>query len=194
MSVLFLGQVLVPVLPIKDLGTLLDSHLTFNKNDTCLTSSLLSTLCQISRVRHLFSNPVLLMILNSPVVRKLFSYSTVWAGTFKQSLQKLQLMQNFATHSMTNTKKFDHATPVLRELRWPPVKSQLEVWDVTLFNKIIDGLAPAYLDSKISKRSDAHSYSTKHKDSYNLPFVKLLLLSVAFLSSNKYLELPLLKL
>ena len=85
-SVPFLGQSLVPVSSVKDLGIVLDSHLTFNEHVTCLTSSLLSTLCQISRVRHLFSRPVLSMILNSPVFSKLFYCSTVWAGTFKQNL------------------------------------------------------------------------------------------------------------
>ena len=43
--------------------------------------------------------------------------------TFKQNLPKLQLVQNVAARLVTNTKKFDHVTPVLRELRWPSVKS-----------------------------------------------------------------------
>ena len=133
MSVPFLGQALVPVSSVKGLGIVLDqSHLTFNEHVTCLTSSLLPTLCQISRVRHLFSRTVLSIILNSLVFSKLFYCSTVWAGTFKQNLQKLQLVQNFAARIVTNTNKFDHITPVLRELQWPSVKSQLEVRDVTL--------------------------------------------------------------
>ena len=172
MSVPFLGPALIPVSSVKDSGIVLDSHLTFNEQVTCLTFSLLSTLCQISRVRHLFSRPVLLMILNSLVFSKLYYCSTVWAGTFKQNLQKLQLVQNFAARIVTNTKKFDHVTPVLRELQWPSVKSQLEVRDVTLLNKIINGLAPAYLANKIRKRSDAHSYSTRYKDQLQSPFCK----------------------
>ena len=86
------------------------------------------------------SRPVLSIILNSLVFSKLFYCSTVWAGTFKQNLQKLQLVQNFAARIVTNTDKFDHITPVLRELQWPSVKSQLEVRDVTLLYKIINDL------------------------------------------------------
>ena len=66
----FFGQALVPVSSVKYLGIVLNSHLTFNEHFTCLTSSLLSTLCQISGVTHLFSRPVL--ILNSLVLTKLF--------------------------------------------------------------------------------------------------------------------------
>ena len=51
MSVPFLGQALVSVSFVEDLGIVLDSYLTFNEHVTCLKSSLLSTLYPISRVR-----------------------------------------------------------------------------------------------------------------------------------------------
>ena len=34
---------------------------------------------------------------------------------------KLQLVQNFAARIVTSKKKFDHITPVLKELKWLPV-------------------------------------------------------------------------
>ena len=54
----FLGQTLAPVPSVKDLGIILDSNLTFNEHVNTLTSSLISTLCQIRKVRHLFSKSV----------------------------------------------------------------------------------------------------------------------------------------
>ena len=56
------------------------------------------------------------MILHSLITSKSFSWSAIWAGTLKKNLQKLELVQTFAVHIVTNTKKFDHITPVLREL------------------------------------------------------------------------------
>ena len=55
----FLDQELTPVSSVKDLGITLDSYLNFNDQVDTLTSSLLSMLCQISRVRQLFTKPVL---------------------------------------------------------------------------------------------------------------------------------------
>ena len=78
----FLGQQLISVSSVKDLGIILDSNLTFNEHVNTLTSSLISILCQISRVRHLFSKSVLTTILNCLVFCKLFYCSTVWSGTF----------------------------------------------------------------------------------------------------------------
>ena len=86
----FLGQQLIPVSSVKDLGIILDSNLTFNEHVNTLASSLISILCQISRVRHLFSKSVLTTILNCLVFCKLFYCSTVWSGTFAYNINKLQ--------------------------------------------------------------------------------------------------------
>ena len=40
-------------------------------------------------------------------------------------------VQNFAARVLTDTEKFDHISPVLRELGWPSIKDQLLVRDTT---------------------------------------------------------------
>ena len=142
----FLGQQLISVSSVKDLGIILDLNLTFNEHVDTLTSSLISILCQISRVRHLFSKSVLTTILNCLVFCKLFYCSTVWSGKFAYNINKLQLVQNFAARVLTNTKKFDHISPVLRALHWPSIKNQLLVRDATMLYKIVNSLAPPYLE------------------------------------------------
>ena len=123
-------------------------------------------------MRHLLTTPVLSTILNSLIFSKLFYCSTVWTGTSKQNLQKLQLVQNFAAHVLTDTKKFDHISPVLRELGWPSIKDQLLVRDTTQVYKIVNGLTSLYLSSKLSKQSDAHHYNTRKRDNLNLPLCR----------------------
>ena len=164
----FLGKDLVPVPSAKDLGVILDSGLTFNNHITALTSSLLSTLCQINRVRHLFDKSILLVILNSLVFSKLFYCSTVWSGTTKQNICKLQLIQNFAARVLTGTKKFDHISPILNELGWLPVKVLLLQRDLTMMYKCLNGLTPDYLSSKVVKRSHTHSRFTRQSDDIDL--------------------------
>ena len=82
---------------------------------------------------------------------KLFYCFTVWAGISKQNLQKLQLVQNFAARILTDTKKFHHISPVLREFGWPSTKDQLLVRDTTQVYKIANGLAPLYLSSNCTR-------------------------------------------
>ena len=187
------GQTSGPVASVKDLGITLDSYLNFNDNVYTFTSSLLSMLCQISRVRHRFTKPVLSTILNSLIFSKLFYCSTVWAGTAKQNLQKLQLVQNFAARVLTDTEKFDHISPVLRELGWPSIKDQLLVRDTTQVYKIVSSVAPLYLSSKLSKRPDPHNYvyNTRKRNSLNIPLCRTVTAqrSLFLLSRCKCLEL-----
>ncbi|CAH3179019.1 unnamed protein product, partial [Porites lobata] len=51
--------------------------------------------------------------------------SSVWSNTTLQNINRLQSIQNFASKIVTNSRKFDHVTPLLRELNWLPVKEQL---------------------------------------------------------------------
>ena len=157
---------------VKDLGIILDSNLTFNEQVNTLTLSLIAILCQISRVRHLFSKSVLTTILNCLVFCKLFYCLTVWSGMFAHNINKLQLVQNFAARVLTNTKKFDHISPVLRALRWPSIKKQLLVHDATMLCKIVNGLAPPYLECYLNKRSAIHSYNTRSRDNLVTPFCR----------------------
>ena len=168
-TVPFLGQQLIPVSSAKDLGVILDSSLTFSSHISSLSSSLLSSLCQISRVRHLFSKEALLIMINSLVFSKLFYCSTVWSGTYKQNIHKLQLIQNFAARILTDTRKYDHITPALKALGWLPIEEQLQLRDVIMMYKCVNNLAPAYLSCKLGKRSDSHAYNLRNSDHLNIP-------------------------
>ena len=168
----FLGQHLIPVPSVKDLGIILDSNLTVNEHINTLTLSLISTQWQISRVRHLFSKSVLTTFLICLVFSKLSYCWTVWSGTFTHNINKLQLVQNFAARVLTNTKKFDHISPVLRALCWPSIKNQLLVRDLTMLYKMVNGLAPPYLEVYVNKRSAIHSYNTRSRDNLVVPFCR----------------------
>ena len=78
----------------------------------------------------------------------------------------------FQCCKLTNTRKFDHISPVLNELGWLTIDDLLTLRDVTLIYKSISGLAPTYLYSKLFKRSDIHSYNTRHKEHLSLPLCR----------------------
>ena len=135
-------------------------RLTFNSHIASLAPSLLPTLVQINRVRHLFAKDVLYIILNSVVFSKLFYCSTLWSGTSKENIHKLQLMQNFVGRILSNTKKFYHITPVLHELGRLTIEELVCLLDVPMIFKYLNGLVPNYLSTKFVKRPETHSYCT----------------------------------
>ena len=60
-------------------------------------------------------------------------------------LRRLQSVQNAAARFITGTRKYDHITPVLRNLHWLPVRQRIIFKIVTLMYRCLNGLAPSYL-------------------------------------------------
>ena len=85
----------------------------------------MSALGKISRVKHIFRKDLLVAIINSLVFSKLYYCSSVWSNTSTSNIRKLQGVQNFAARIVSGTRKFDHVSPALKNLRWIPVKSNL---------------------------------------------------------------------
>ena len=99
----------------------------------------MSALGQISRVKHVFRKVILVTIINSLVFSKLCYCSSVWSNTSASNIRKLQGVQHFAARIVSGTRKFDHVTPALKNLRWLPVKSHLYLTDAILAFKSMTG-------------------------------------------------------
>jgi hypothetical protein len=76
---------------------------------------------------------------------KLYYCSTVWSNTSATNIKKLRAVQNFACRILTNTGRYDHVTPALREIRWLPVEEHLKYRETLITYKCMNGIAPPYL-------------------------------------------------
>ena len=57
----------------------------------------------------------LLIIINSLVFSKLYYCSSVWSNTTDRNIQSIQ---NYAARIISGTRKYDHVTPVLKQILW----------------------------------------------------------------------------
>ena len=71
--------------------------------------------------RNLLDTSAMSIVINSLVFSKLFYCSSVWSGTCKGNVNKLQLIQNFAAHILSGKRKYEHITPTLKQLELLPV-------------------------------------------------------------------------
>ena len=172
MSLTFLGNTIKPVSSARDLGVVVDSHLTYDTHISNLASSCVAKLCQINRVKHSFDNKTLSLIVSALVISKLLYCSSVWSNTSLTNVNKLQAVQNFGCKKVTNGRKFDHATPYLRQLNWLPVKDQLLFREYVMAFKCMNNLAPQYLCNKFIRRSEVHDRFTRNRGSIQFPLFK----------------------
>ena len=63
-------------------------------------------------------------------------------------------MQNAAARLLTNTRRRDHITPVLRQLHWLPVQRRVEFKIACLVHQSLASTAPMYLSADIHLASE----------------------------------------
>ena len=68
--------------------------------------------------------------------------------------------------------KFDHVTPIHKELNWLSVPSQLYYRNATMAFKCMTGQAPEYLTSKFIKRAEVSRRSTRNSQLLQIPFFR----------------------
>ena len=167
-----LGKHLVPSRCARDLGVVFDNHLSFSDHTVKTVSSCMSSLTQINRAKHAFDKDLLITIIKGLLFSKMFYCSSVWSNTSATNINKLQAIQNFAVRIVTGSRKFDHITPILKQLRWMPVKDHLFYRDALLTFKCMDSMAPTNLSSRFIKRGTISGRSTRNANELDIPRYK----------------------
>ena len=167
-----LGKDLTPSKSVKDLGVTLDPVLSFDDHILSTVSSCNSTLCQINRAKHGFSKSLLITVINCLEFSKLYYCSSLWSSTSCINKGRLQGVQNFAARVVSNSRKFDHITPFLKDLRWIPVKSHLYYRDALLAFKCMNNCAPDYLSSQFRTRREVSCRETRNDHKLDVPLFK----------------------
>ena len=155
----FMGRDLLPEHTTRDLGVTLDSNLTYDEHVIETVSSCMSRLGQISRTKHAFDKRNLLIIIKTLVFSK-FILLFIYVG---KHIKKLQAVQNFACRIVKNARKYDHVTPILKELKWLPVASQLYHRNATMAFKCLTNCA------KFIKRAEISGCNTRSSQKLNIP-------------------------
>ena len=104
-SISFLGKEITPVSSAKDLGIILDNNLTYDQHIHQLTSSCMTKLCQINRVKNSFDRDTLCTIISALVLSKLFYCSTVWSNTTATNVKKASSCSEFRVQNHHKNKE-----------------------------------------------------------------------------------------
>jgi len=143
-----LSALVKPSSAVLDLGVNIDGQLTIADHVVTLRRSCLFQLRQLRMVRSCLTLEALtltLTLVHAFVSSRLDYCNSLLYGIGDGLLTKLQTVRNVAARVVTGTRKFDHITPVLRQLHWLPVHQQITFKLAMITFKCLHGLAPSYL-------------------------------------------------
>ena len=107
----------------------------------------------IASIRPALTDKAAECLIHAFITSRLDCCNSLLAGLPGTTLGKLQSIQNAAARLLTGTRKYDHITPVLRELNWLPITSRIQYKVTLLVYKTLHGPAPQYLQDLIQYRS-----------------------------------------
>ena len=141
------NQMLTPVKHIRYLGLVIDSELNFQSHITHSVSSCFSTLRRIRSIRHLLTFAAARTLVSSLVLPRVDYCLSVLSGLPYASLNRLQRILHAAARLTFSSNRYEHVTPLLRELDWLPIRGRIERRIGILCFLCLHDLAPAYLTS-----------------------------------------------
>ena len=149
----------VPSGTVKTLGVHIDSSLSMSSQVTALCKSLNFHLYNICRVRKMLTKEARSHAVRSLVLSRLDYSNSMLIYANKVDIDRLQRIQNRAAKFVCKARKYDRATPLLKQLHWLPVEKRISYKIALIVYKCIHKFAPQYLMNLLSPQ---------HRSSYRL--------------------------
>ena len=134
----------------KSLGISFDRNMTMETEIVNRCRNLLYHLRNIRTIRQYITQNACEKLVHALISSRLDYANSILVSLPKRKICRLQSIQNIAARIITETRKFDHITSILRSLHWLLVESRIQFKILSLTFRIIHGLAPAYLTDLIS--------------------------------------------
>ena len=158
-----------PTDSVKNIGTWFDCFLSMDKQVNSICKAAFYHLKNISQIRKYISYHHCEILIHAFITTKLDYCNSVLSGLPTLRLQKLQHVQNSAARLLTYSSKYDHITPVLKELHWLPIAERIDFKVLLLTFKAMQGIGPSYLRELLQAYKPSRSLRSSNKNFLTIP-------------------------
>uniref|UniRef100_A0A8C6L387 Reverse transcriptase domain-containing protein n=1 Tax=Nothobranchius furzeri TaxID=105023 RepID=A0A8C6L387_NOTFU len=137
---------LAPSKAVRNLGVVIDEHLSFKDLVASVARSCRFALYNIRKIRPYLTQHATQLLVQSTVISRLDYCNALLTGLPACTVRPLQMVQNAAARLVFNQPKRAHVTPLFIELHWLPLATCIKFKLLTLAYKVRDGTAPIYLN------------------------------------------------
>jgi len=125
-SIRFGQDIIQPSQFARNIGVIFDSTMSMLPHISSICKSASYHLRNISRIRKFLSTKTTEILVHAFVSSKLDHCNSLLYNVPKCALKKLQSVQNAAARLITCSRKYDHITPILKELHWLPISKRIK--------------------------------------------------------------------
>jgi hypothetical protein len=143
--ILLCSDSVTPVQSTRNLGINIGSDLSMKTHVLKTVSSCFAVLRQLRSIRRSVSQQVMTSLFVTLVFTRLGYGCTTLVGLPHHLLDRLQSVMNAAARLVHRARKFDHITPLLRDLHWLRVPERITFRLAVLAYRCQHGVGPSYL-------------------------------------------------
>ena len=154
----------------KNIGVFIDTNMTMEAHITNICNRAYRLLHCIAKAKQFLDRQSLECIIHAFITTRLDYCNAILCGASQGLKQKLQRVQNAAARILMNAKRWEHITPILRELHWLPVECRIEFKVLVLVYKCANNLAPSYLCQLIRPYSPGRNLRAADQTYLSVPF------------------------
>ena len=134
---------------MKSLGVTIDSSLTFDDHVDNICKASAYPIRSLRHIRKFIDEDAATSVATALVSARIDYCNSLFYGTSKSNIDKLQRLQNSLARAVMCTGKFDRITPVLAALHWLPISARITYKVALLTRKVLTTQRPGYLSSLI---------------------------------------------
>ena len=148
-------------------------HFNLENHVQTLCRSAYAELRNIAQVRSVLPRKTAETLVHAFVTSRLDYCNALVYGLPARTISKLQHLQNSAAGVVTQSRKFDHITSILRNLHWLPLSKQITFKVLILTYRALHGLALDYIADLVMPYSPARSLQSANERLLTVPASRL---------------------
>ena len=157
----------------KNLGVILDSCLSMDSHVNQISKVSYLEIRRLGHLRSYLDINEASALASAFILSRLDYCNSLLAGLPNDKLQKLQRIQNSAARLVLGRSKYDHATPMLRELHWLPIKARIEYKLALTCFKSKSGNYPSYISDLLVPYTPTQSLRSSSSNNFSIPRIHL---------------------
>ncbi len=137
------GVHIYPSTYVKNLGVYFDRYMLFDVHVSELNKKVMGILMFINRISEDFDKTTRKIVVQSLVLSVMNYCINIWGSCNKTNLLSVQKLQNFAAKIVIGgARKYDHVTPLRKELKWLTITDKYFLEKCTMVYKVINEFYP----------------------------------------------------
>ena len=169
----FCGAVIQDSRVVKNLGVMMDRHLSFERHVDSVCEKCTGILIALCHAQHSIPRCVMKSIVQALVMSVVRYCLSVYGSCNITQTRRIQKIINFSARVVSGRRRFDHVSDVLRQLRWMRAEQLVEYHTVCAVHSAIVYGVPQHLANTIGTvASAAHGHFTRQSQNLMLPRIR----------------------